>query len=278
MSPPLPCSGRQRQGPGEGVRRLRQERRKAHLAERRGQGLEPHGRELRGPRKNDRRCREVPPAAEPPAEAEQNERGIAFEEASKEGKFDLRPTIGGLWSKEIAKSGELKEAYKSLGKSYQAQMAFRVRWAAAKASQLRHERIQSNACLDIDEEGFAYLPISRMVVLEGGDEAAKVAVRNLVCKLIEMQQQGVTTRSRAPIVFNDFTLRHDFAYVRKSFAHRVEQKWVELCTKGGLKSSDPSAQGATSGAKFSVWVVGGGGGGTRTTHQCIIPMSDWCLV
>ena len=72
-------------------------------------------------------------------------------QASESDTFDLRSTIGGWWQKALRGDAALSAAYKAEGRSYDAQRAFRRRWAAEQFVAAKRTRMKQETLTQTDE-------------------------------------------------------------------------------------------------------------------------------
>lgn len=77
---------------------------------------------------------------------------ILYMAAARVEQFDLRSKVGGWWSKAVKNDEELKRKYAEIGKNYNAQHAFRQKWAAEKAEELKVARTVTEASIDVTAE------------------------------------------------------------------------------------------------------------------------------
>jgi hypothetical protein len=72
------------------------------------------------------------PEAAPQEASQENDRELMFRTASETGNFDMRGTVGSVWSREVKNDSHLRMAYQAVGASYQAQRLFREKWVTKK--------------------------------------------------------------------------------------------------------------------------------------------------
>ena len=149
------------------------------------------------------------------------------------------PPIGAVWQKAVVASEKLRADYAAVGRGYSGQREFRARWASLQAATLRHERMQHRKSIDIHEVAISYLPVSRMVYLEGNDEAAREAVKNIALKRVDMFAKGILVRGRPAMLYNADTLRYDLAYVKSGYSPRFEQMWQAVVHHSELQEAAP---------------------------------------
>ena len=178
-------------------------------------------------------------------EPEPSEKERMLLEASANG-FDLRGPVGGWWAKALRESEALRSEYKELGKNYNAQRAFRTRWANAKGTEVKHTRLQTQRSIEVDEEDVTYEPVKRIVDLEGGDDAAATVALHYVARCIDLTTKGIKCRGRPFVLWNSFTLRYEYAYIKKKVRFVFEQSWDEQVKSkvadGNNKKEDKAEQ------------------------------------
>eukprot|EP00959_Pyramimonas_sp_CCMP1952_P132824 2776708-Pyramimonas_sp.AAC.2 len=96
------------------------------------------------------------------------------DEIEKGGHFDMRGTVGQVWSKAKAGDKQLEADYKAVGKSYSAQREFRKKWLALKAEQLREERMTTEKHSTTDLTIGTYEPVAVVADKEKSVRAAAV--------------------------------------------------------------------------------------------------------
>jgi hypothetical protein len=191
----------------------------------------------------------APPSLQVVPELPKSEAELLFEQAVKDGgKFDLRGCMGGWWVKALKQDPELKKKYSDLGKSYEMQRQFRANWAARQANELREEREMSQTSVDVDEKAVTYQPLSCIWREEGGLAADWGPACRYVAKCISLAESGVTCRNRPWVLYNDFTCRYEFAYVKKAFRSSFIQKWTMLSTSRGAIADASSSGTHTAGS------------------------------
>jgi hypothetical protein len=122
----------------------------------------------------------------------------------------------------------MKKQYIDCGRSYELQRAFRAKWAAQKAEQLKTTREMSQSSVDVDERAVTYQPLSVICREEGGLAADWAAACNYVAKCINLAEAGILCRGRPWILYNEFTGRFEFAYLKKQFRSSFIQQWTAL--------------------------------------------------
>ena len=105
-------------------------------------------------------------------------------EVLKEEKFPARGNAANFFNSALKLDVKLKADYASLGKSYEKQRAFRLKWAATRYENLVQERTTEEEQWDLSQVDGEYVTFSRLVQREGGDppalECAKTFARNAV--------------------------------------------------------------------------------------------------
>ena len=105
-------------------------------------------------------------------------------DALKEGALPARGNAANFFNSALKLDVKLKADYASLGKSYEKQRAFRLKWAATRYENLVEERTTEEEQWDLSQVDGEYVTFSRLVQREGGDppalECAKTFARNAV--------------------------------------------------------------------------------------------------
>jgi hypothetical protein len=102
-----------------------------------------------------------------------------------------------------------------------------LQWAKGELEVLKHTRTTSSTTSEIDLEGGQWKPIKCIIDAEGGDDAAKIAAMNIVCKCMQLHKEGKLYKGRSPIQWNEWSLRCEFLHLTKSFSSAFKQDWNE---------------------------------------------------
>jgi hypothetical protein len=171
--------------------------------------------------------------------------------AVKDGKFDMKGAIGRKWEKALKDNDALKEEYKALGRSYDAQRKFRTKWAQGEYEVLHQQRLRETQSTIADTREGVYQPFTIILQQEGGDEAAMVATANYVNEAMSRHSRGESCKGRPWLMVNSFTKRLEFLYIKRGLAQTHSDTWLERTVEQKRSSpsdsnaSDPSGGGAS---------------------------------
>ena len=148
-----------------------------------------------------------------------------LQSAATEGKFDMRQRIGQLWARELKSDPELKKKYQEAGKNYEAQRSFRTAWSAKKYVTVKEDRMKTVRQRASDDTWGSYEPTAIVHEREGKDKAGAKATLNYVRKCLQLHEKGYNYRNRAFVMWNSFTERYDFLYIKRGFRDSLEEIW-----------------------------------------------------
>jgi len=156
---------------------------------------------------------------------------LQLKQAVAEFGFGVRSPLGQRWYRELSRDRELAGEYeKVLGQ--RAQRAFRVEWAKRTLAILQESKVQSTSSTMLEKEHGSYLPFAVIVKKEGGMKcrsAVEAAVRYCrKCTLL-----GGRWR-----LYNHFTERWDFLYIRREYSSIFQKEWVLFLEQSSGRLSD----------------------------------------
>lgn len=108
------------------------------------------------------------------------------------GKIEMRSSTGQWFYKELKLDEKLKADYASLGKSYDKQREFRLKYAATRYNLLQQTRTKREETFDLSKVDAEYCTFGRMVQREGGDPPAFETSKTFVRNAMQLWQQGKT--------------------------------------------------------------------------------------
>jgi hypothetical protein len=176
--------------------------------------------------------------------------------AATEGKFDMRLKVGQLWARELKSDPELKKKYMAAGKNYEAQRAFRTAWSAKTYQTKKEDRMKIVRQRTSDDTWGSYEPTAIVHEREGKDTAGAKATLNYVRKCLQLREKGYKYRNRPFIMWNSFTERYDFLYIKRGFRDSLEEIW-SMSTVETVAGDAASASSAKDGSP-AIPVKGGG--------------------
>jgi hypothetical protein len=155
--------------------------------------------------------------------------------------FNLRNSkLGKAWYQALKNDPELAKEYKALGRSYEAQGAFRKRWAANCAEKIRHERTQTQSRAEADEDVGVYHSLKVIEQLEHDPEAAA----NYAAACEDLARDGITFRGKSFKSYNPMTKKDEFLYVKSTFRSTFENLWQERANHDAVPETLDNASAA----------------------------------
>jgi hypothetical protein len=144
--------------------------------------------------------------------------------------FDIRSRLGTLFSRTAGKD----DAYKKI-KTHDAKRDFRLKWAQGQWSQVKELYKHKLKYKTVDSTVGTYMSLDAIVREEGGFESttARIAAVKYVTKCLRM--------GRPWTLWNSFTERCDFLYIRRSNSTILEEAWENYREMQSAKEASSSA-------------------------------------
>ena len=195
---------------------------------------------------------------------------VDLQAAAASGRFDMRGSVGRMWNKAKESDPELAEAYKMVGKSYDAQRNFRHKWAEQKHQEVKAERLKREVSELEDEDIGDYVPFTVLWQREGGDEAAFMAAKNYLVSALRLHNSGQTISKRPWLNYNNMTKRMEILHVKKRFTIRMREMWErrtsEVAVGNASGGSTASASGGSTAGASGGSTAGASGGLTAVAR------------
>jgi len=162
----------------------------------------------------------------------------SLQHAAEQG-FDLRiGPVAKMWNKWLQDPEHQKE-YRDVGRGYDKQRQFRIRWAQLQFQNYKHNGKQSETRSRGENERGTYESLKRIEALENDVEAAANYVQ--ACK--DLHARGIKFEDQEFVHDNMMTLRTEYLYLKTEFRRTMLQMWQDEMewdqTPGGGGSSAP---------------------------------------
>jgi len=106
------------------------------------------------------------------------------------GQFNLRGAVGRAWYQDLKSNPELKESYTSVGKSFEAQRAFRADWERKKWQVSKQAKIERLLERSTDSEVGEYTTVHMIANEQGRDPAGVRATANIIAECVGRFAKG----------------------------------------------------------------------------------------
>jgi len=156
---------------------------------------------------------------------------LQLKQAVAEFGFGMRGPLGQRWYRDLSQDRELACEYeKVLG--HRARRAFRLEWAKRTLAILQESKVQSTSSSMIEKEHGSYVPFAVIVKKEGG-----VGCRSAVEAAVRYCRKCTLLGGRWRL-YNHFTERWDFLYIRREYSSIFQKEWVVFLEQSSGRLSD----------------------------------------
>jgi hypothetical protein len=159
------------------------------------------------------------------------------------GTFDMTGVIGKAWSQNKKSSPGLAQEYVALGKSYNAQREFRLKWCKIELAKIVTVKTEIEETVQTEYSHGEYLPFDVIVDREGGEHrmnSVKAALQYVMC-CQRFFRQNHKAGNKHFCEYNEMTQRWEFLFLRKGFREDFTKLWRLESKASNPDEAEPAA-------------------------------------